>query len=81
MTTTIDIPDDLARRIRTLADARQTTLRALVIEGLRWVLAQRKEKKPFRLRDASVGGRGLQPGVKEGDWDRICDLIYERRDS
>ena len=36
-----------------------------------------KEGRPFLLRDASVPGRGLQPGLQEGDWESIRDPIYE----
>jgi hypothetical protein len=49
----------------------------MVEEGLRAVLEREGRKEPFRLRDASVGGRGLRPEVQEGGWERIVDLSYE----
>ena len=55
------------------------TVRALVIEGLREVLAKQARTPAFRLRDASYGKGGLAEGLDETDWDRIRDLAYEGR--
>jgi hypothetical protein len=79
MKTTVEISDDLAREIKALAAADRTTVRALIEQGLRLLLAGRRKQRRFKLRDASVEGRGLQPGISEGDWDRIQDLIYRGR--
>lgn len=78
MKTTIEIPDALLQQAKRVASREKTTLRALVEEGLRRVLRERG-KKPFRFRDASFKGKGLQPGIREGDWAQIRDLIYEGR--
>jgi len=79
MKTTIDIADSLLEAAKARAAAEGTTLRALVEEGLRRVLEQRERQGPFQLRRASFAGRGLQPGVREGSWERIRELIYEGR--
>ena len=80
MKTTVDIPDPLLEEARRAADREGTTLRALVEAGLRRVLAERRGKAaPFRLRDASFRGDGLQPGVATGSWEAIRDAIYEGR--
>ena len=80
MKTTVDIPDPLLAEARRAADREGTTLKALVEAGLRRVLAERRGKAvPFRLRDASFRGDGLQPGVASGSWDAIRDAIYEGR--
>lgn len=50
-------------------------------EGLRWALAQRRRRAGFELRDGSVGGEGVQPGVDEGNWGTIRDAIYSGRGS
>jgi len=63
MKTTIQIPDSLLEEVRKLASQEQTTLRALVEEGLRWILKERKKARAFRLRKASFKGEGLQPHV------------------
>jgi len=79
MKTTVDIPDPLLAEARRAADREGTTLRALVEAGLRRVLAERRPKAaPFRLRDASFRGEGLQPGVS-GDWDALRAAAYEGR--
>ena len=80
MKTTIDIADSLLDAAKATAERERTTLRALVEEGLRTVLEQRRtQRRRFRLRDASFKGKGLQPGVDLGDWDRLSELVYEGR--
>jgi len=76
--TTIEIADPLLDEAKELADRERTTLRALVEEGLRAVLAGKTRAKPFRLRDASFKGcQGLAPEFAEGGWERIRDVIYD----
>jgi len=53
MKTTLEIPDPLLREARKIAVRERTTLRALVEQGLREIVADRKAACPFRLRDAS----------------------------
>lgn len=81
MKTTIEIADDLARIAKDHAAREDITFRALVERGLRLALRADGERGPFVLRDASVGGRGLQPPWREGDWARIRESIYEGRGS
>ena len=81
MKTTIDIADALLLEAKATATRNETTLRALVEEGLRLILEKKKQHSAFRLRDASFRGRGLQPEVKDGSWERIRDLAYEGRGS
>ena len=80
MKTTIEISDPLLREARALAAQQGQTLRQVVEAGLRQVLAARKgSKKPFRLRDASVGGKGLRHGLRYDDWGKLLDLAYGDR--
>jgi hypothetical protein len=80
MKTTIDIPQPLLDAARRAAEREGTTLKALVESGLRRVLAERLEQRgPFRLRDASFRGEGLQPGVVGGSCEVLRDAIYEGR--
>lgn len=81
MKTTVEISDSLLEEARKVAARDKTTVRDLIERGLRKILAERKSNRAFRLRDASFKGTGLQPGVVEGDWEHIRDLIYERRGS
>ncbi len=75
MKTTIQIADALFLRGKEVAAAEGTTFRALVEEGLRIALQRRSgASTPFELRDASVGGDGLQPGRS---WALPRELAYE----
>jgi Arc/MetJ family transcription regulator len=79
MKTTIEISDALFDDAKRHATERGTTLRALVEEGLRTVLDSGPEADAFTLRDASVEGKGPRPDIREGDWDRIAEAVYEGR--
>ena len=85
MKTTIEIADPLFEEAKALAEREQTTLRALVEEGLRGVLSRKTGAKPFKLRDGSFKGRceGLTPEAAALGWKRIRELAsdysqYER---
>jgi len=79
MKTTVEISDALADEARSVARREKTTLRALIEAGLRQVLRDRRRRSRFRLRDASFGGRGLQPEFPDGDWQRIREAAYQGR--
>jgi Bacterial antitoxin of type II TA system, VapB len=79
MKTTLDISDPLLREARKVAARERTTLRALVEQGLRHVVAEGKRTAPFRLRKASFRGKGLRPELADAGWDRLRDLAYEGR--
>lgn len=80
MKTTIDISDSLLKAARQAARRDGTTLRALVEHGLRLALAERRQTTAFDLRDASVDGRGLQPGAEGLSWDELRALAYGDRE-
>jgi hypothetical protein len=78
--TTIDIADPLLEQAREIAARDGETLRSLVEQGLRAVIAQRSAReKPFKLRDASVKGDGLQPGVVHLSMHEIVLMSYGDR--
>jgi len=79
MKTTVKIAEDLFARTLEVAQREGTTLRALIEEGLRIVLAQREQKSSYRWPDLSVGGEGLASGVEEGSWEPVRDQIYAGR--
>ena len=62
-----------------MAQRERTTLRALVEQGLRRVIAERKRRGGFRLRRATFKGRGVQPHLAGASWDQIRELSYEGR--
>lgn len=79
MKTTVEIPDSLLDEAKKVAARQETTLRVLIIEGLRRVVAERKRSGTFRLRNASFRGTGLQPEVAGASWERIRELAYDKR--
>ena len=79
MKTTIDIADSVLSAAKRAAARENTTVRALVEEGLRQVLRERSAREIFRLRRASFAGHGLRPELAEAGWDRLRDLSYEGR--
>jgi hypothetical protein len=79
MKTTVEISDSLAEEAKRVASREKTTLRALIEAGLRAVLRERRRSTRFRLRDASFGGRGLQPEFRSGSWERMREASYGER--
>jgi len=79
MKTTVEIPDSLLGQAKRLASQEHTTVRALMEEGLRRLMAERKGAKPFKLRKVSFRGNGLQPQMAGVAWERIGDAAYEGR--
>jgi hypothetical protein len=78
MKTTVDLADDLLRAAKRTAANRGTTLRDLIERGLRHEIAEQPDAA-YTLVDASFTGSGTQPGIDEGDWRTLRDLIYEGR--
>jgi hypothetical protein len=79
MKTTVHIPDALLAAAQAIAAREKTTLKALINEGLQKVVKERRKKKPFRLEDGSVCGRGLSPELEGASWEKIRELAYEGR--
>jgi hypothetical protein len=61
MKTTIEMSDALFKSAKELAQRNQTTLRALIEEGLRRVIgdSQIKSRPAFKLKKASVRGKAI----------------------
>jgi hypothetical protein len=68
MKTTVEIEDHLFERAKDEARRRKTTLRRLVESGLRRELAEPANQKVRLMKDRSVGGDGLLPGVGPHNW-------------
>ena len=79
MKTTVEIPNSLLEEARKLASREGRPVRALIEEGLRRIIAERKRAGAFRLRKATFKGKGLQPQVAGVPWERIRDIAYEGR--
>lgn len=73
MKTTIDLPDELVGEVKELARASGTTMRELMVDGLRSEIERRRNAAPrpdFVFR--TVGGDGLQPGIDARDFTRLA---------
>lgn len=80
MKTTIEISDPLLRQVKALVRKEDITLRALVEQGLKLALLERRTREAsFKLKEASVSGKGLQPGAAALSWEQIRNLSYEDR--
>jgi Arc/MetJ family transcription regulator len=76
MKTTVHITDALLKEAQTIAARDGTTLKELVDEGLRKVIKERKEAKPFKLEDGSVHGEGLSPEFRDATFEEILAASY-----
>ena len=79
MKTTVEISDSLLDAARRAAARDGLTLRELIERALHREVAGAAQLRAFRLRDASVKGQGLQPGLQSATWDRLRELAYEGR--
>jgi hypothetical protein len=79
MKTTVHIADSLFEEARKLAHRERTTLKALVEQGLRLIVSERKRRNEFRLRKVTFKGQGLQPHLSGTSWEQIRELSYEGR--
>lgn len=79
MKTTVDLPDELLLEVQRLAREERNSMKSLMEEGLRAVIARHRSAREFRLRDASVGGHGLQPPFREAGWEELRAAAYGER--
>lgn len=80
MKTTVEIPDSLFKAVKTFGHKKNMIFKEVLEAALVSYLEQRHNSKTkFKLKDASVCGRGLAPGLQEGDWAQIRNLAYEGR--
>jgi len=68
MKTTVQIPDSLIKEARKLAAEEQTTLKALMEEGLRRIISEHRRRGGFKLRKATFGGKGFHNHLKGAAW-------------
>ena len=76
--TTLNIDDDLMRRVKKRAHETGQTITKVIENALRQTLTGRRPaKRVYKLRWVSVSGR-LQPGVDLTDRDALFDLMEGR---
>lgn len=80
MKTTLDIQDSLLDQVRQIAVRDGETLRSLVEQGLRKVVAERSARsRPFQLRETGVGTAGAGSAYEQLSWEEKRALMYEGR--
>lgn len=79
MKTTIELPDDLLERSKAVARRENSTLKALIEEGLHLALRSRSRKRapPFSVQPFQ--GDGLTPEFTGAGWEKVRDEIYRDR--
>ena len=81
MKSTFNISDPLFRKLEQYCKAKNVTMRKVLESALTMFLAETAQtKKKFKLKKNTFRGKGLKPGIEEGDWSKIRDLIYESKD-
>ena len=78
MKTCLDISNSLFEKVKRLARARRTTIRALTEEGLRLVLKKNEGKAQISPKLLTFGGDGLTDEFKSSglNWERLRDEVY-----
>ena len=79
MKTTIELPDDLLERSKAVARRENSTLKALIEEGLRLALRARAQKRPVPFEVQPFKGDGLSREFSALGWEKIRDEIYRDR--
>lgn len=79
MKTTVDISQSIHEEARKIAAGEKSSIKALIEEGLRKVIEERKHRKHFKLRKATFKGNGLQAELSDASWDKIREKVYEGR--
>jgi len=78
MKTTIDLSDALFVAAKQFAAARGMTLRAVIEQSLARTLREKAPIQAFKLRDASVSGKGLTDAARALSSSSLRDLANER---
>jgi hypothetical protein len=73
MRTTVDIPDPVYRRLKSRAASAGSSVKELILSGVRQVLKDRARKRRKRIKLPIV--RSKRPGTLELDNDKIFEII------
>jgi hypothetical protein len=79
MKTTIELPDDLLERGKAVALRENSTLKALIEEGLHMALRARSRRRPAAFVVHAFQGDGLTPEFSGAGWDQFREEIYRDR--
>ena len=76
MKTTLDIHDELLVRAKRRAKDQGRSLRALVEDGLRLVLAPPRVRRPYSVPDLREGDPQAPDPLERYSWPELRELIY-----
>lgn len=79
MKTTIELPAELLEQTKALAREENSTLKALIEEGLHRALRARTKERVASFVLQPFHGDGLSPEFADADWARIRDEIHRDR--
>ena len=79
MKTTIDIQDELLERAKQRARTTGCTLRAVVEDGLRTVLASVPSENRYTMPDLRMGDPNAENPLDRYSWPELRELIYGGR--
>ena len=79
MKTTIDLPDDLIRQVRRVAQQEGASLRARVEEDLQRSLEARRQTMRRPLDFPVYGGSGRTHEFQGASWSDVRDEVYRER--
>jgi hypothetical protein len=79
MKTTIELPNDLLERSKAVARSENSTLKALVEEGLRLAPRARTRKRATPFEMQPFQGDGLSAEFASAGWEQVRDEIYRDR--
>jgi len=79
MKTTIEISEKILREAKKYAAEKGISLKAVIETALRTMLDRGHRPVKFTLKKATFRGKGMQPGMEEGNWSIVRDSIYKER--
>jgi hypothetical protein len=79
MKTTVELPDDLLERGKAVARRENSTLKALIEEGLRMAIRARSRRRGAGFSVQPFEGDGLTPEFAAAGWEKIRDEIHRDR--
>lgn len=78
MKTTVEIHDELLIRSKRHAESTRSTLRALIEEGLRVVLANQEGDQSYVMPHCSVGDPDGEDPLESYSWQDLSEIIHGR---
>ena len=76
MKTSVEIPDSLLSRATRIAEAQNTSVDTLIVEGLRRVVESSSARTSAKIKPVVHGGTGLSPEFRDANWSQIRAAGY-----